>query len=200
MNGKSLINNALSASQCIISVIGEHAGEGIHGILKRKIDDIKEVGLTFWLQKSSKAKPPLVHKLCASGQTYTFLIEPSSKGGAQPTKSNHKATEYSKDGITWRSISQDYPRLGPVTGNVSKSAPAYALVFDKLEIIQDISHPPLDLWSYADYENPQERIRPYPGRSDICAVKKDMSNHPKRLRPEFTTSPYCCGGASCRTI
>lgn len=180
MNSKSLISAALSAPRCIISIARDHANEDINGILNRKINDIKKVGLTFWFQKSPGVIPPLVRSLCASeGQMYAFFIEPSSKGNKQHReKSIQIATEYSEDNNRWRLISQSYPGLGQVTSEIG--TPAYALVFDKLEIIQGTPHPSLDLWNYADSQNPQMPInlggwrRRYPA---VCAVKKNMSNH-----------------------
>jgi len=57
MMTKKLIEDALEATQCIISVMGDHAGEGIDRIFKRKIEDITKINRTFWLVKSPKTKP-----------------------------------------------------------------------------------------------------------------------------------------------
>jgi hypothetical protein len=46
---KKLIEDALEARQCIISVTGDHAGEGVDKIFKRKIEDITKINRTFWL-------------------------------------------------------------------------------------------------------------------------------------------------------
>jgi hypothetical protein len=46
---KKLLEDALEAPQCIISVMGEHAGEGVDQIFKRKIEDITNINCTFWL-------------------------------------------------------------------------------------------------------------------------------------------------------
>lgn len=49
MMTKKLVEDALEARQCIISVMGDHAGEGVDKIFKRKIEDIKKINRTFWL-------------------------------------------------------------------------------------------------------------------------------------------------------
>ena len=48
MMTKKLIEDALAATQCIISVMGDHAGEGVDKIFKRKIADITKINRTFW--------------------------------------------------------------------------------------------------------------------------------------------------------
>ena len=67
MNTKKIIEEALSSTQCIISVMGDHAGEGVVDIFNRKIEDITKINRTFWLIKSPKAKPQLVQKMCHLG-------------------------------------------------------------------------------------------------------------------------------------
>lgn len=174
MNGKSLINDALSASQCIISIARDYSDETLNKILTRKIADIKKAGLTFWGQQfpPTKVGPPLVQDFCVSGPgpMYAFFIEPASTRSKKPS-SGPKATEYSEDRITWRLISQVYPYPNWWTDG------KHALVLDKLEMIQDTSHPPLklDLWGYVDYKDPQEPIRPRNYFYTVCAVKKNWS-------------------------
>jgi hypothetical protein len=48
----TLIEEALKSARCIISVMGDHAGEGTDAIFIRKIADIKQTGITFWLMRS----------------------------------------------------------------------------------------------------------------------------------------------------
>jgi len=177
MHDKYLIDDALSADRCVISVMGAHAGESVEIIFKRKMDDINRLNLTFWLVKSPKAKPSLVQKLCTAGPSYAIFIEPSSKGGARPTEINQKATEYSEDGNVWQSLPYG---LGPVTGKIATRA--YALVFDKLETNPGAI---LDLWRYADYENSQMPIKLILGCSTISAVKKDMSIHSEKPHSRY---------------
>jgi hypothetical protein len=84
-NRMELLIKALSASECVISVMGAHAGEGVDTIFSRKIVDCEAFGRTFWVAKSAKARPEQVQALCASGPGYVIFVEPASLGGARPT-------------------------------------------------------------------------------------------------------------------
>ena len=59
----SLLDEALRAPNCLISVMGEHAGEDAAAIFSRKIRDCREIGRTFWVAKSAKARPAQVRAL-----------------------------------------------------------------------------------------------------------------------------------------
>jgi len=162
----------------IISVMGQHAGESENEIFNRKIQDIYDVGFTFWLMKSHKAKPNMVQELCLkadaeNSKSYCIFIEPSSRGGATPTKSSSSATKYSKDNLTWDFLPQ---KLSPVTGKMDNNS--YALVFDQLERVNGV----IDLWSYADFFNQNNPLKIIRGASTICAIKKDMSNHTGKIK------------------
>lgn len=192
MTEKTLLKEALSASRCVLSVMGDHAGEGVAAIFQRKMADIKKATITFWLVKSPKAKPTLVQDLCGGRPAYVLFVAPATMGGARPTESDEKAVEYSVDGLSWRTLPVG---LGPVTGRLDSGA--YALVFDALAAVeQEI---PADLWSYADFADPGKPIRTILGCSTVCAMKKDMMNHPKRMKSRFRkivavarmTAPYC---------
>ncbi|MFA6132806.1 MAG: hypothetical protein WC869_02175 [Phycisphaerae bacterium] len=163
----------------VLSVMGPHAGEDAGTIFKRKIDDTRRVGKTFWLVRSYKAKPLMVQNICreAGGKAmrvHCLFIEPSSKGGAIPTKSSSAACEYSADRLKWLSLPRS---LGPVTGLMN--AGACALVFDKL-VLQ--KHTTVDLWEFADFDDPCTPVVIRQGASTICAVRKDMSSHPDRMK------------------
>jgi hypothetical protein len=188
---KTLLSEALSASRCVISVMGDHAGEGVATIFRRKIADIQQAELTFWLVKSPKAKPPSVQHLCGDHPTHVLFVAPASAGGARPTEADEKAVEYSVDGLRWRALPAG---LGPVTGNLDSRA--YALVFDALEIVEDGT---ADLWHYADFAEPEEPIKMILGCSTVCATKKDMTSHPGKLKSRVrrilavarTVAPHC---------
>jgi hypothetical protein len=218
MMTKKLIEDALEATQCIISVMGDHAGEGVDKIFKRKIEDITKINRTFWLVKSPKAKPELVQKMCRFDSTYVVFVEPATKGGARPAIADKKATTFSENGFIWNPLPN---QLGPVTGKLDSRA--YALVFNKLETIA--AKQEMDLWHYADFVNQEKPIRmilePYNkfstlfaqkicylrllssssglGSSTVCAIKKDMKGHPERLKSRFRrvvavgllVAPYC---------
>jgi hypothetical protein len=134
----SLLNEALRAPKCVISVMGAHAGEDATAIFSRKIRDCREVGRTFWVAKSAKARPAQVQAICNSSHSYVIFVEPASPGGARPTKGSYSATEYSPDRATWLPLPSG---IGPVTGQMDDSAAA--LVFDELTTDVDLT---LDLW------------------------------------------------------
>jgi hypothetical protein len=62
----SLLDEALLAPKCAISVMGAHAGEDAAAIFSRKIGDCRKVGRTFWVAKSVKARPAQVQAICSA--------------------------------------------------------------------------------------------------------------------------------------
>ena len=117
----------LACPQCVVSVMGNHAGQGADAIFKRKKVDIDQTGKTFWLMRSPKARPAHVQGICTKVPTYTVFVEPATKGGARPTVEEDAAKEYSDDGVLWHRLPKG---LGPVTGKLDTGATA--LVFDML--------------------------------------------------------------------
>ena len=65
-NDMTILEKARECPQCIISVMGDHAGEDTNTIFDRKKADIDRKGTTFWLIRSPKARPPQVQKICKS--------------------------------------------------------------------------------------------------------------------------------------
>jgi hypothetical protein len=187
----SLVDEALRASMCVISVMGAHAGEDAAVIFGRKITDCLETGRTFWVAKSARARPDQVQALCDSTPGYAIFIEPATPGGARPTRRSDDATAYSPDGATWLPLPIG---MGPVTGHMDASATA--LVLDRLTTDVDLT---LDLWRYADGADPDQPLRFALGRSTACAVQKDMSAHPGRMKSRYRrivavarlVEPYC---------
>ena len=185
------IERAITCPRCVISVMGDHAGEGTDAIFGRKIADIERAGQTFWLMKSPKARPAQVQQLCAAGPTFTIFVEPASKGGARPTIAEDTAREFSADGKTWQHLPDG---LGPVTGNLGSRAAA--LVFDKM--MTDVSGT-LDLWSYAEFVDAQKPLKFILGCSTVCAIRKDMGSHPDKMKSRYRAivayarlaAPYC---------
>lgn len=179
------------APKCLISVIGAHAGEDAAAIFSRKISDCREIGRTFWVAKSAKARPAQVQALCDSSHGYVIFVEPATPGGARPTKEADSATAYSPDRATWLPLPSG---IGPVTGQMDASATA--LVFDELTTgVNRI----LDLWGYADGADPDKPLKFMLGLSTACAVQKDMSTHPDRMKSRYRRTmavgrladPYC---------
>jgi hypothetical protein len=173
----SIIESALKSSQCVISVMGDHAGEDTNTIFDRKKVDIQRKGITFWFIRSPKAKPPNVQHVCNAFPSYTIFIEPATKGGARPTTKEDAAQEYSNDGKLWHHLPKG---LGPVTGKLDKAATS--LVFDKIETDIDAT---LDLWNYAEAFDVHKPIKFILGCSTICAIRKDMKVIPDRMKSRY---------------
>ena len=181
----------------ILSVIGPHAGETEDEIFRRKIRDISNIGKTFWLIKSYNAKPDLVQQFCRyaraeSRNTFTVFIEPSTKGGAIPTKESSGAREYSEDKTKWTGFPIG---LTPVTGKIDGNT--FALIFDRLELLPTRTN--IDLWNYAGFFNQENPITIRQGGSTLCAIKKDMSRCKNKIKSRFRRvvavgklcNPYC---------
>jgi hypothetical protein len=186
-----LLQEALDAPWCVISVMGAHAGEGPDAIFERKMADCEAVGRTFWVVKSAKARPGQVQGLCASGAGHVIFIEPATSGGARPTTQAQRAMEYSTDRLRWTALP---PGVGPVTGQLDGAATA--LVFDRL-----ITHVDgvLDLWRYADAASPDLPVAFKLGLSTVCAVREDTASHRARMKSRYRrivavgrlAEPYC---------
>jgi hypothetical protein len=165
----TLIEEALNCPRCVISVMGDHAGEGVGAIFHRKTADIERAGKTFWLIKSTKARPPQVQDICRTNLAYAIFVEPATKGGARPTTTVDASTEYSPDGDSWYRLPEG---ISPVTGKLDSGSAA--LIFDMITTAVTGS---LDLWSYEDFSDAQKSLRFILGCSTVCAVRKDMTSH-----------------------
>jgi hypothetical protein len=175
MNGSMRITPKFA----VLSVMGPHAGEDAEVIFHRKISDIQEIGETFWLIHSHKAKPDMIKRMCGMASyrenaVECLFIEPSSRGGAKPTKTDHAASEYSSDLLTWLHLPSG---LSPVTGLITKNA--CALVFDQLKLSARV---PIDLWEYRDFFEAHQPVRFRQGASTVCVVQDDMKKHPDRMK------------------
>ena len=172
--------NILNENYVIISVMGPHAGESSEEIFSRKIDDVENIGKTFWVVQSYKANPPKVKSLIQKAESekkdvFCIFISPSQKGGAKPTTLSDKARYFSSDKKKWEELPSG---LSPVTGKMSSNS--FSLVFDKLWAIDETTK--LDLWNYADFEEQEKPVLPKLGVSTICTIKKDMSMNPKKIK------------------
>ena len=187
----SLLDEALRAPKCVISVMGAHAGEDAGTIFSRKISDCREIGRTFWVAKSAKARSAQVQAICNDSHGFVIFVEPATRGGARPTKASDSAAAYSPDRARWLPLPIG---IGRVTGQMDDSAAA--LVFDELTTNVDCS---LDLWGYADGADPDKPLEFILGLSTACAVQKDMSTHPNRMKSRYRrivavarlAVPYC---------
>jgi hypothetical protein len=187
----ALLESALKCPTCIVSVMGDHAGEGSDTIFDRKIKDVDQTGLTFWLIRSPRARPPEVQNICKEFPVFTIFVEPSSKGGARPTIEEDAAEEYSPDKVLWSKLSKE---LSPVTGKLD--AGATALVFDTMTT--DVNGV-LDLWGYGEAFDIQKPIRFTLGCSTICAALNTTKLHSNTMKSRYRrivavarlANPYC---------
>ena len=182
---------ALAQPVGIVSVMGPHAQEDADAIFARKRADVGRVGVTFWLMRSPKARPPQVSALCRHSPVFALFVAPATPGGARPTTKGDPATEYSCDRGSWHPLPDG---MSPVTGKLDTCAAA--LVFDMLTT--DV-HTTLDLWGYADASVPASPLRFKLGCSTVCALQADMGLHPNRMKSRYRpivalarlTHPYC---------
>ncbi len=190
----------LNKKFALISIVGPHAGESKYGIFVRKKNDIDKAGRTYWVINSPKAKPSEVHRLGKQAEdsndsAIIFFVEPSTKGGAKDTANDAQAGEYlanvrrDENSKNWEKLPAG---LTPVTGKMDKGA--YALVLSGL-ISTNIE---INLWGYADFSDPNEPIKMTLGRSTFCAINKDTSKHPNKMKSNIRkvgfigvlTAPY----------
>ena len=187
----TLIGDALACSHCLVSVMGDHAGESPDAIFNRKMADIEKIGKTFWLIRSPKVKPEQVQGVCTATQTYAIFVQPATKGGARPTKEEDPVKEYSTDRVLWNPL---FHGISPVTGKLDSSAAAF--VFDQMTT--DVSGT-LDLWNYGELSDINRPLRFILGCSTVCAVRKDTKSHPGRMKSRYRgivavarlATPYC---------
>ena len=172
-----LLEAALAGPNCVVSVMGDHAGEGADEIFNRKKADINRLDKTFWLMRSSKARPAQVQGMCATILSYTIFVEPATKGGARPTMAEDAAKEYSDDRVLWHRLPEG---LSPVTGKLD--AGATALVFDMMTT--DVSGT-LDLWEYGELSETPKPLRFVLGCSTVCSVRKDTKSHPEKMKSRY---------------
>lgn len=167
---------------CLLSVMGPHAGESPEVIFTRKIDDTKNIGMTFWLIKSYRSKPNMVQDICSTALSKNqpaipcYFISPSSPSGAIPTKAAFPARQYSADGLEWNDLPKN---MSPVTGAINSNA--FALVFSELKT-EELT---IDLAQYADYFSQDKPLTIKQGASTVCAIKKDMTSHPDIVKSRF---------------
>lgn len=109
----------------IFMKVGMHAGEGFDSILERKNEEYRKTGMTFWGYGGSTCHPltqvrPFVASVMEQGQqVYLLMQEMDSKADPDLVP----ATEYSEDGIEWKTL----PSGIVVTGS------RYAIVLGDIE-------------------------------------------------------------------
>ena len=172
------VNSIFENKYLIISVIGSHAGESEADIFRRKQEEIKQAGKSFWLIKSHKAKTEHVQDICRTASrenqdVYCVFIEAAQKSGAIPTKNDSVAVKFSSDKIIW----SDIPTGIKVTGKIDKNTTA--LVFGTLEVIDEDD---IDLWNYSDFLHDEQPIKIMQVSSTLCCIKKNNAGMKSRYR------------------
>ncbi len=181
----------LQEKQCVLSVIGPHAGETMFQIYERKIQDIGTVGKTFWHISCDKAIFEKINELCvANKDLYIIFIAPGGRNGSRPA-----TTETAASGYTVNDKFFPFPKkMSPVTGQVGGTTAA--LVFDELQLVDEESAPELDTWNYLDAVK-QESLRFILGRSTVPCVlnpnpTEGMINHLRKISAiGHFASPFC---------
>ena len=173
MENISLLNEAKNADYVFISVMGPHAQEKEDVILKRKTDDIKNYGESFWVSGIDEGFFTECRKVLDGKAGYLILVESSGNGtSAVDTKFSEPATKYSEDKKEWKDI-----RISNVTGNMHKDGtPAY--YFDNIELYEDEEAPIslnyyINLNYYSENDNELEAIKFRQGRSNVFAKKNE---------------------------
>lgn len=174
------INQIFEKKYLIISVIGSHAYESEADIIARKMKEIFDAGNSFWLINSFKSKTEGIQDFCKNAssenrEVYCIFVGASQRGGAEPTKTNSIASQYSSDNINWL----DIPKGIRVTGKIDEKTTA--LVLKSLDAVdkKDIN---IDLWNYSDFLDDSKPIRFRQGASTLCAIKKYNEGMKSRYR------------------
>jgi hypothetical protein len=165
----------------ILSVLGPHANESVNQIFARKLKEISDGGISFWLTKSYTVKPDLFKNLTQKALTCLFL-SPSRKNGARPTIVEQEAKLYSKDKINWIPV----PNHIHATGNIKGS---YALTLSKIKLVKDHF---INLNDYSLFSG--EPVQFMLGKSTILCNKTRVGGSP-RIREVVAVAhlvfPYC---------
>jgi len=171
------MRNFLRKNYAIISIIGPHAGETEEEVLLRKREETEKTGKSFWLYKSYEAKPNDVQNFCEKAllkgdNPICIFIKPSSINGAQSTKRDEIAKEFSIDKSRWNKIQKGIL----VTGFLKNS---FAMIFDKLDIIKDKYY--LNLWDYSLFPLSGKAVKTRRGASTVCCVRESSQNDPTKM-------------------
>ncbi len=155
---KNLLAAALSSNRVVFSVMGPHAGESADAIFLRKCADIDAAGSTFWLHRSSTARPDKANAFFAGeDDRFVIFLAALRDNGARPTTTSTTARLFSSDNKTWNALPET---IGPVTGKL----PAFAFSFAQLDLCEEL----IDLGKYATDGGP---VRFRLGASTVLAEK-----------------------------
>ena len=115
----------LNKDAFIFMKVGAHAGENFDSILKRKMEEVKKVGFSFWGYGGKACHPlnqvqPFAKKtIQRKGSIYLFMEHINSNADPDIVP----ATEFSEDGIHWK----------PIPDGILVTGSRYALVLDEIK-------------------------------------------------------------------
>eukprot|EP01006_Ploeotia_vitrea_P051800 TRINITY_DN67604_c11_g5_i1.p1 TRINITY_DN67604_c11_g5~~TRINITY_DN67604_c11_g5_i1.p1 ORF type:complete len:237 (-),score=13.22 TRINITY_DN67604_c11_g5_i1:171-881(-) len=184
---------------CLLAIAGPHAGCTEDSCWQAKIDDINNIGETYWNVFSPKARADAVRRLCQKaeaaaeetetssdeGRVWVYFLGASSKGGAKMTHTRNVATHWAVDKTAddWKPFN---PKMSALSGKIS--AQTCALRFDKLEYIEDEGlH--VDLWDYGEFEAPEKPVKFNQGTCMQVVQQHDNSGHKDRMKSHIR--PVC---------
>ena len=171
----NLLNAAKNADYVFISVMGPHAQEKEDEIFRRKTDDIKGYGESFWVSGINENFITECREKLNGKSGYVILVESKS---AVDTKNSQYATQYSEDNVNWKDIEAG---ISPVSGKF----PNRAYCFDDIEYCEDIADN-IDLDYYED-TNKLGAIKFWLGYSNVFAKKSairmsgGMKSHERKI-------------------
>lgn len=122
-----------------------------------------------------------MQEMCSSGLGYLVFVESASE--PRPTTTEAVASHYSTDQHTWQPLPDG---LGAVTGKLGPSAKAF--IFDSFE---RTAGEPFDMWAYGEWPDGTNPIDTRIGHSTVCGLKRNMSQHPKRMKSRFRSIAAC---------
>lgn len=138
---KSLLNQAINADYVFISVMGTRVQLNKDALLRRKTNDIKRHGESFWVSGINEKYIKECRGKYKGMPGYVILVKSKSKVNNKNLKT---ATHYSEDNINWIDINAN---ISPVMGKL----PSEAYYFDDIEIINTKNT--IDLDYYEDTIN-----------------------------------------------
>lgn len=151
-----------SLDPCLMSITSHHSGELNRDILKRKIDDTRNIGRTFWYYRSSRARPDFVQAFAQdivdSGKVpWCVFVAPKLDGTKRGSK-YRPARTFSTDKRVWPLLPTG---LSEVTGYMKG---AYALVLDFV----DYQKGSVDLETYVEVTDPSAPLEFERHRATQC--------------------------------
>ena len=168
----------VSQMKKIFSIVGVHASETPKIIFNRKIQDVKNIGQTFWIMRSNLANPNIVQNFCSNSEVEVYFIAPATVAG--PTKIGKKYSFYSSDKINWDPIPNG---ISDVTGS------GYALIMDKLELVEGKE---VDLNQFVEYQT-KLALKFSNVAGTLCCIPLDVTNKQNKIKTNRIRKVHAIG-------